>query len=484
MTVTVPPGVSTIGNPFYIGSNTVDQLLAGVPEGTQLYKFDPTGTRWEANLFQFGAWAHPEQTLAPGEGAFIRNLTNAFSVTFEGAPPTNFVVPIHPGFNLVSVPKTGTNNLRPMDRDYIDKVDSARQQYADRIEYIEGADWVSSTGQVATPVRAGEAFIYHRGPENDPWPPGFGCAVLLNNYGPGSGFHAPITSTWGCLWDNWYAQLYGSCCDPGTCCADWASVLTPLGDPIPIPPSSGDAFIDPHYDMVRIMTNNFFRYFKIHVWDASGPDVPFSEFDGWSETFRIPDLDVHCWFWPPGMPQGLSFRPVGPMSTFYVYGPPDPGTNTVFEGQPVQFLSWGLPGFSFQWQKQTPSNTWENVPGDRWTTVPAGLKVTFSIPSVRKSDAGFYRAVSSYKCASGATFAGLLNVLDRPSLKPLIAVGGGTLTLSGSGPAGYSYEIEISEDLIHWRDFAPVANAPSTWQVSIANTPQPARRYYRLRVLP
>ncbi len=164
--------------------------------------------------------------------------------------------------------------------------------------------------------------------------------------------------------------------------------------------------------------------------------------------------------------------------TFYDYGPPMPSTNTVFEGQSAQFSLTGLSlgGYAFQWQRLTTSNTWVDIPG--------ADAITFTMPSVRKTDAGPYRAVSSYECASGATQPGLLNVLGRPGLQATIASADNTLLLSGSGPSGFSYQIEASDDLAHWADFRGVTNAPASWQLVITNASGLSQRYFRLRVLP
>src|SRR5437867_797198 len=78
LTVTIPQGLSTMANPFISGSNLVSQVLTNVPEGTQFYKFDAAAQRWQVNQFQFGRWTWPQQTLAPGEGAFIRDPSNSF----------------------------------------------------------------------------------------------------------------------------------------------------------------------------------------------------------------------------------------------------------------------------------------------------------------------------------------------------------------------------------------------------------------------
>ena len=85
LTVTIPHGLSTIADPFISGGNLISQVLTNVPEGTQLYKFDAVNQRWLVNQFQFGAWVRAEQTLAPGEGAFIRNPSNPFSKPTRGA---------------------------------------------------------------------------------------------------------------------------------------------------------------------------------------------------------------------------------------------------------------------------------------------------------------------------------------------------------------------------------------------------------------
>src|SRR6185369_10489645 len=165
LTVTVPQGLSTIANPFNYESNVVSQLLTNVPEGTQLYKFDAARQRWLVNQFQFGAWVGREQTLAPGEGAFIRNPTNPFSITFTGIPPTNFVVSVRSGNNLLSVPTDGTTQLVPLEDDVIRLWDWTQTNYTLTLIFYQGM-WYSPVSGFPQdpPLRAGESFFYSRSP--------------------------------------------------------------------------------------------------------------------------------------------------------------------------------------------------------------------------------------------------------------------------------------------------------------------------------
>lgn len=104
--LTLQPGFTMIANPLDAGAgnNTVGKLLTTVPEGTILYKW--TGTTYAINSFSFGAWDVPDQSLAPGEGAFIRIPgTTAATVTFVGevmqGTPITPAVAIPQGFSML-----------------------------------------------------------------------------------------------------------------------------------------------------------------------------------------------------------------------------------------------------------------------------------------------------------------------------------------------------------------------------------------------
>ena len=65
-------------------ANRIDAVLALVPEGTKLAKFD--GRSWLTNEYFQGAWTFPEMTLSPGEGALLLSPTNR-TQTWVGAVP-------------------------------------------------------------------------------------------------------------------------------------------------------------------------------------------------------------------------------------------------------------------------------------------------------------------------------------------------------------------------------------------------------------
>ena len=83
--IDIPPGFSMIANHLARRDNSVGELFPGVPEGTTIYKFDPVSQSFSANEFAAGAWTNPDETLLPGEGAFIKNpTTNTLRWTIVG----------------------------------------------------------------------------------------------------------------------------------------------------------------------------------------------------------------------------------------------------------------------------------------------------------------------------------------------------------------------------------------------------------------
>ncbi|MEK7686480.1 MAG: hypothetical protein AAB466_13775 [Verrucomicrobiota bacterium] len=83
--IDIPPGFSMIANHLTRRDNSVGELFPGVPEGTTIYKFDPVSQSFSANEFAAGAWTNPDETLLPGEGAFIKNpTTNTLRWTIVG----------------------------------------------------------------------------------------------------------------------------------------------------------------------------------------------------------------------------------------------------------------------------------------------------------------------------------------------------------------------------------------------------------------
>jgi hypothetical protein len=105
----IQPGFSLIANPFNARTNAVGALFPDVPEGTTLYKLS-NGT-YSINVFDFGAWSNPDQTLEPGEGAFIYYQGNTpLVLTFLGEITQGHLINSLPtGYSIVSsqVPQAG-----------------------------------------------------------------------------------------------------------------------------------------------------------------------------------------------------------------------------------------------------------------------------------------------------------------------------------------------------------------------------------------
>jgi len=107
---TVPPGFSMIASPFSNGG-TVEELLAGWPDGTTLSRFDTRLFRMNENAVAHGKWRHPAERLQPGEGAILFNPSNDYkSLSFVGeVEQGDLSAPIPAGFSIRSsqVPRFG-----------------------------------------------------------------------------------------------------------------------------------------------------------------------------------------------------------------------------------------------------------------------------------------------------------------------------------------------------------------------------------------
>jgi hypothetical protein len=111
--VVVKPGFNLAANQLNAADASVAAVLAGVPGGTTVYKFDPeTGYAINSYDADFEEWDNPAMTLSPGEGFWLLNPGSAdFTVTFVGeVPQGSLSMPLAMGFNLVSsmVPQAGT----------------------------------------------------------------------------------------------------------------------------------------------------------------------------------------------------------------------------------------------------------------------------------------------------------------------------------------------------------------------------------------
>jgi hypothetical protein len=110
--VEAPAGFSIIANQLDNGSgNQLGDIIPTVPNGTTIYKF--TGTGYDSSTYDDldEAWSNPGLVLAPGEAAFLRNMTaEPITLTFVGeVMQGNLSNPLPAGFSMKSsiVPQAG-----------------------------------------------------------------------------------------------------------------------------------------------------------------------------------------------------------------------------------------------------------------------------------------------------------------------------------------------------------------------------------------
>jgi len=135
----IPKGFSIIANPLKNGDNKVSTLFAGVPGGFTIYKFDNASGQYLINGYDadFESFDDPNQTLVPGEGAFVNNPSaGAITVTFVGeVAQGNLVTSLPKGFSMASsqVPQAGllTADLKyvPSGGDTVYRFNNATGQY-------------------------------------------------------------------------------------------------------------------------------------------------------------------------------------------------------------------------------------------------------------------------------------------------------------------------------------------------------------------
>jgi len=137
VTTTLPPGFSSIANPFQTSACSVGELFADMPDGTKLHKFDATTFVVTDNELLRGKWTRPSERFVPGEGAIIFNPTSDYRpLSFMGnVMHGSFSVPIPSGFSMRSslVPRPGqlvADLGFPMtDGDVIHLFDREKQKY-------------------------------------------------------------------------------------------------------------------------------------------------------------------------------------------------------------------------------------------------------------------------------------------------------------------------------------------------------------------
>jgi len=168
VTVDVPKGLSMIANPLVAPTNTISALFASAADGTTIYKYD--GTSFSINTLDLGEWGNPNDTLVPGEGAFISNASAAsFPVTFVGEVKQGSLshsVPKNLSIQSSEVPQSGkvaTDLGYPAsDGDTIYQYDNASKAYV--IHVLDLGEW--SGGEPVPKV--GESFFVRK-VDTKPW---------------------------------------------------------------------------------------------------------------------------------------------------------------------------------------------------------------------------------------------------------------------------------------------------------------------------
>ena len=99
--VAINAGLNLIANQLDHGSNTLNEVLSDLPDGSVLYKYNHANGTWSDAYYSagFGSWMPNSLKLNPGEGAFLQSPTS-FSLVFRGTPH----VPVLP----VAIPSGGS----------------------------------------------------------------------------------------------------------------------------------------------------------------------------------------------------------------------------------------------------------------------------------------------------------------------------------------------------------------------------------------
>jgi uncharacterized repeat protein (TIGR01451 family) len=86
-TINLLAGYNLIANQLDHGSNTLEEIMPNVPDGSVVYKYDNVGGTWSQSFYSAasGLWTPSGLTLNPGEGAFFQSPTN-FTLTLTGMP--------------------------------------------------------------------------------------------------------------------------------------------------------------------------------------------------------------------------------------------------------------------------------------------------------------------------------------------------------------------------------------------------------------
>jgi hypothetical protein len=151
-----------IANPLNQTNNLLSTVLPAPPDGTQILKWDnATQNFQETSQFFDGLGWIPDNSLSPGEGAFV-SLPAPATLTFVGEVPQGVLsnnIPIN--FSIVSMQTPQSIDLTTagfpaVDGDQILFWDNATQNFKETIQYFDGLGWLPDPNP--TPA-VGESFF-------------------------------------------------------------------------------------------------------------------------------------------------------------------------------------------------------------------------------------------------------------------------------------------------------------------------------------
>jgi hypothetical protein len=163
---TIKPGLNLVSNPLIATDNHIPALFGSLPNGSQVYVLTASGGFDTYGKTPFG-WQGPNlatQTVMPGDGVFVRNVTAAdATVTFVGEVPqaaaSNTQVPAGLSIKSSPVPQQGlvtTALLYPIaSGDQIYKWNGTAYDTYGKTPF----GWSSPGGTQEPTINVGEAFF-------------------------------------------------------------------------------------------------------------------------------------------------------------------------------------------------------------------------------------------------------------------------------------------------------------------------------------
>ena len=465
--------VKLIACPFLQGNNTVAELFRGqvLPQGAAVYKFDGSIQRYSGiTQFLFDSWSHPDETLAPGEGAVFNSRQKITLGGIVPGPPANFPT-LKGGWNLVSFPSPIANTLPPTnDGDLVIRWD----RQAGYLTYTYSGGWMPE----APPIRVGEAFWYFRNsPNPDAMPPE--ASLYFNNFAVfgDSAVNAPSYDLVGCPFEgtNFIGQLWASPAGSN------GVSLQPVGAPLPFRTGVNAGYLDTRGDAIRhllFITPGSNALIEIRVWDRRkgttwNEALANNGYQGKSEAFETTTGGGSVPPPPPAILTGLrSFSGVASLISSLTARP------TVFANDTASFkvstLYSGPKPVTYQWQKSADKTNWMNLAG--------GGTTELRINSTTTNDNGWYRVFVDVGCSSQFSNPLSLTVLPPPTfieLRYILPPNGGFMFTLKAEPA-HGYRVDRSEDLTNWVTLATLDNFDGEELIADFGAPGFNHRFYRV----